>query len=311
MRVAVAVWLALAACGTPLVSAHAGGLREWTRPGPLSVWDLAALAALLGTAALYVRGALRLRQRAGRQRRREYVAFAGGWSALVLAVLPPIDAFAVQLFSVHMLQHELMMLAGAPLLIAARPLSTCLWGLPAAWRAAAAGALRTEPFGGGWRVLTAPVIAWAIHGLVIWVWHAPALYDAAVRSEAVHALQHAMFVSSATLFWWGLLAGRYGRAGYGAAVFYVFTTAVHTGLLGAMVTFSPSPLYSVYLHPANQLGVDPLIDQQRAGLLMWIAAGALLTLFGIGLFAAWLGEAERRQNLADRHQATMRLRRQQ
>jgi cytochrome c oxidase assembly factor CtaG len=96
------------------------------------------------------------------------------------------------------------------------------------------------------------------------------------------------------LFWWGLVVGRYGRAGYGAAVFYVFTTVVHTGLLGAMLTFAGVPLYEVYQAPAARRGIDPLADQQLAGLLMWIPAGAVLTVTGIALFAAWLGEAERR-----------------
>jgi cytochrome c oxidase assembly factor CtaG len=104
-------------------------------------------------------------------------------------------------------------------------------------------------------------------------------------------LQHAMFISTSVLFWWGLVYGRYGRAGYGAAVFYVFTTAIHTGILGAMLTFAPSPLYGVYASPGHQ---DPLGDQQLAGLVMWIPAGLLLTVMGVGLFAAWLGEAERR-----------------
>src|SRR4051812_23671498 len=74
--------------------------------------------------------------------------------------------------------------------------------------------------GAAWRLATAPVAAWSLHGLAIWVWHMPALYDAAVNSEGIHAVQHAMFVGSAALFWWGLLYGRYGRAGYGAAVFF-------------------------------------------------------------------------------------------
>src|SRR6185503_10622658 len=145
-----------------------------------------------------------------------------------------------------------------------------------------------------WRVLTAPIAAWALHGAAIWIWHAPALYEWAVRNESVHALQHLMFVGTSALFWWGLLYGRYGRAGYGAAVFYVFLTVVHTGILGAMVTFAPTPLYPIYAAPAAAHGIDALVDQQRAGLLMWIPAGFVMTLLGLALFAAWLGESERR-----------------
>jgi putative membrane protein len=69
---------------------------------------------------------------------------------------------------------------------------------------------------------------------------------------------------------------------------------VHTGLLGAMVTFAGTPLYDVYLAPAAARGIDPLGDQQVAGLLMWVPAGFVFTALGIALFAAWIGEAERR-----------------
>jgi putative membrane protein len=125
----------------------------------------------------------------------------------------------------------------------------------------------------------------------------PALYEAAVRSDRVHLLQHVSFVGTASLFWWGLLRGRYGRLGYGAAVFYVFATGVHSGGLGALLTFLQRPIYSIYVSRTHAHGVDPLADQQLAGLLMWIPAGVMFLLFGLALFAAWLAEAERRQEL--------------
>jgi putative membrane protein len=138
--------------------------------------------------------------------------------------------------------------------------------------------------------LTAPLVAWALQGIVVWVWHVPALYERAVIDEAVHALQHAMFCVTSALFWWGLVYGRYGRAGYGASVFFVFTTVVHTGLLGAVFTLAPVPLYPLYAARAP----DPVADQQLAGLVMWVPAGLVLTLVGVALFAAWIGEADRR-----------------
>jgi putative membrane protein len=281
-------WLLLGAS----LAAHEGEHHGWNAPGALSAWDLAVVAFLLLFGAVYAIGATRTPARTAVR-----AAFACGWTVLLISVLPPLDDLAIQLFSAHMVQHELMMLVGAPLVIAGRPLATCLWGLPARWRAAAGGVLQTSAAGGTWRLLTAPATAWALHGTAVWVWHIPALYDAAVGNESVHALQHAMFVGTSAMFWWGLLYGRYGRAGYGAAVFYVFTTVVHTGLLGAMVTFARDPLYPAYLGPAAARGVNPLEDQQVAGLVMWIPAGVILTLLGVGLFAAWIGEAERRERV--------------
>ena len=141
-----------------------------------------------------------------------------------------------------------------------------------------------------WQRATSPLGAWAAHGLAIWLWHVPALYELAVRVEGVHALEHAMFAGTAGLFWSGVVHGRYGRIGYGAAVFYVFTTLVHTGLLGAVFTLAPSPLYPLYAARTP----DPLGDQQIAGLVMWVPAGFVLTATGLALFAAWLGESGRR-----------------
>jgi putative membrane protein len=267
----------------------------------MSPWDVAALGLLLITGTLYFAGSLRLARRGGVHRSFERVAFAGGWLALVATVLPPLDTLSVQLFSIHMVQHELMMLVGAPLMIAGRPLPILLGGLPVRARQAAASLLQAAPAAATWRLLTAPVAAWALHGLAIWIWHLPALYQLAVREEGVHALQHAMFVGTAALFWWGVLYGRYGRAGYGAAVFYVFTTVVHTGVLGAAVTFASMPFYPDYTATSMAHGVDPLQDQQIAGLIMWVPGGFIMTLLGIGLFAAWLGEAQRRERRVSTH----------
>lgn len=103
-----------------------------------------------------------------------------------------------------------------------------------------------------------------VHAVVLWGWHAPALFEAAMRNEPLHAVQHLMFFGRAALFWWSLLAGRYGRAGYGMAA-----------------------------------GADPLSDQTLAGLIMWVPAGAILFVFGLALLAAWVAEAERRARRAE------------
>jgi cytochrome c oxidase assembly factor CtaG len=193
-----------------------------------------------------------------------------------------------------MVQHELLMRIGVPLLIVGRPLVPWLWALPDGIRAHAGSGLPQRSVSELWRWLTTPAIAWALHGVTIWVWHLPALYEAAVRSEAVHALQHAMFVGTAVIFWWGVMYGRYGRLAYGAAALFLFTTMVHTGVLGAMFALSTAPFYGVYRDRAAALGIDAAADQQLAGLYMWIPAGVVLTVCGLAMVVAWLAEAERR-----------------
>jgi putative membrane protein len=110
-------------------------------------------------------------------------------------------------------------------------------------------------------------------------------------------VQHVSFLVTAAVFWWGMIYGRYGRIGYGAGVLYVFLTAIHSSILGALVTIAPSLWYPRYAHTGAAWHVDPLEDQQLAGLLMWIPSGVILIVLGLALFAAWLGESERRARL--------------
>jgi putative membrane protein len=162
-----------------------------------------------------------------------------------------------------------------------------------------ADVIRRPAVRAAWHGLSAPLVAVALHGLVLWAWHAPALFEAALRSENVHAVQHFTFFATAALMWWTLVQGRYGRLGYGMAAVYVWVTAVHSGLLGALVTVAPSPLYPTHAHRTALMGRAALEDQQLAGLIMWIPAGALLTAFGLALFAVWMGEARRRVAYAE------------
>jgi putative membrane protein len=116
----------------------------------------------------------------------------------------------------------------------------------------------------------------------------------------VHAVQHAGFFFTAALFFWSLLHGRYGRVGYGASACFVFLTAAHTGLLGALLTVAGSLWYPIQQERGLPYGICALEDQQLAGLIMWVPAGAILVIIGLALFAAWLGESERRARLAER-----------
>jgi putative membrane protein len=263
-------------------------------PGALSAWDVAVVTLLLILGALYAAGFIRQWRHGVRLRRLEPAAFALGWSALLASVLPPIDALAIERFSIHMVQHELMMLVGAPLITLGRPLPVWFAALSDSSRRLATRALQGRVVAGGWRLATMPVLACALHGAAIWIWHMPPLFNLAVGSEAVHALQHATFVGTSVVLWWGLLYGRYGRAGYGAAVFYLFVTAVHTGVLGALLTFAGAPLYDVYGAGGASHRGDALGDQQIAGLVMWVPAGLVLTLAGLAFFAAWMSAAQRR-----------------
>jgi cytochrome c oxidase assembly factor CtaG len=209
---------------------------------------------------------------------------------LAAALISPLHQLGGVLFAAHMAQHELLMVVSAPLLVLGRPIIPFLWALPLSWRRMA-GAWSTIPaIGATWRLLTLPSFAWMIHAVAIWAWHAPSLYQATLGSEAVHTLQHVSFLGTALLFWWALLRGREGRLGRPAAVIYLFTTAVHTSLLGALLTFSNRLWYPLYHQTTIPWGLAPLEDQQLAGLIMWVPAGLSYLIAALALAATWLRE---------------------
>ncbi len=280
------VWDALArrhaACCIVLAAVASNACAHEVRDSADAALRWLTIVALLVSAALYVTGMRALRRRRHTVPMHRTAAFCAGWSALAIALLSPLDRWGEQLFSAHMLQHELLMLIGAPLLVLGKPLAAFAAAAPRTWRAVAAWP-RT------WRLLTAPLAAWALHAVVIWLWHAPRLFDASVTHPWVHAAQHASFLFSALIFWYALLIAQQ----LGMTIVYLLTTAIHTAVLGALLTFAPAPLYGAYAHTTAVWGLTPLEDQQLGGLIMWVPAGFVFLLAGLMLFSRWLDAAAR------------------
>lgn len=224
---------------------------------------------------------------------REFAAFCAGWLALFVALVSPIHELGSLLFWVHMTQHELLMVIAAPLLVLSRPVLWWLWALPQSWREKLGSVMRRRHVAATWVAITAPVFVWLLHGGTLWLWHIPVLYDASVESEGIHALQHITFLATALLFWWTLIHGRHGRLTYGAGVIYCFTTAVHTSVLGALMTFAPRIWYAIYEGRTSAFHLTPIEDQQIGGLIMWVPAGVVFTVLGLWLLAAWIRESDR------------------
>lgn len=221
-------------------------------------------------------------------------AFAGGWLALFVALVSPLDALGSSLFAAHMTQHELLMVVAAPLIVLGRPMAPLLVALPAALRGEFSRARRSVFGRSARRLLFSPLAAWMLHAAVLWIWHVPVLFEATLESGLVHTLQHMSFLLSALIFCEALIHGDEGRMGYGAAVIYLFTTAVHTSVLGALLTFSATVWYPVYETTARAWGLSPLEDQQVGGLVMWVPAGIVYTIGGVLMLGLWMREAERR-----------------
>jgi putative membrane protein len=258
--------------------------------GALS-FDPGVVIGLVLTVSLYAGGVSRLWRSAGGRRGirvREAAAFGAGWLALVAALVSPLHHLGGVLFMAHMVQHELLMVVAAPLLILGRPLVAFLWAVPVSWRHRLGDWSAGTSVRATWDAVSRPAGAWTLHALAIWVWHVPRLYQATLASELIHGLQHLSFLGTALLFWWALLQRHDGRVGRPAAVVYLFTTAVHTTLLGALLTFSSRVWYPIYAAHTASWGLTPLEDQQLAGVIMWVPAGLAYLAAALVVAASWL-----------------------
>ncbi len=268
--------------------------HEGERLAPHDLWsawsfDPGIVIPLALSAILYLRGARISRGIATTQQ----AFFWIGWTVLALSLVSPLHPLGEVLFSAHMAQHEILMLVAAPLLVLSRPLVAFLWGMPFSWRRDLGAWSKTRSVQKTWAALTAPIVAWWIHAVALWAWHAPSLFQATIGNAWVHAAQHASFLGSALLFWWALFYAN-GEKSYGTGVFYVFTTAIHTGILGALLTFARAVWYPEYAGTAPVWGLTPIEDQQIGGLIMWVPAGVIYMIAGLILFAAWIRYSGRR-----------------
>src|SRR3569833_349958 len=253
---------------------------SWT----LDPWIIVPLST---TGMVYLLGAARLlaRSHIGRQALASHFAlFATGWLTLAGALISPLHSLGERLFTVHMVEHEIIMASSAPLIVLARPSGTMMWALPRGPRLVLRAALNAPTVRTGWRWLSAPRVATLLHGIAIWAWHAPPLFDAAVTNVVLHRLQHLSFFVTAVLVWWAIFYCR----DRGVAAWDVFITMLHTSVLGALISLSPHVLYHIQTEHAQNWGFLPLEDQQLAGIVMWVPAGTIYAGIAIWLVAQWI-----------------------
>jgi cytochrome c oxidase assembly factor CtaG len=277
--------LLLASVGSPVL-AHGGHDHGvgWT----LDPWLIVPLGLTL---LVYLVGWVRLSSRSSAAVRP--VPFLAGWTVLTLSLASPLHEAGEQSFTMHMIEHELIMLVATLLLAASSSGGVLAWGLPRPLRLALGGAWKS-PLQLMWRRLTEPVTATAIQGAVMWAWHAPILFDRALEHSSWHMTQHACFFVSSLLFWWSMIHPRVrGGGGYGVSAACLFVTSLIGGALGALMSFSSSPWYVDYAAMGmTGIGLDPVDDQRLAGLIMWIPGGLVHGAAALVFFYRWLKAAE-------------------
>jgi cytochrome c oxidase assembly factor CtaG len=268
--------------------AHAHPLLGATTPREaVALWTPDPIAAGALAVALLAHAAVR-RQRRGPRRRN--VAFHVAIACLALALVSPLDTFADALFSAHMVQHLVLVLVVAPLLVLAAPATAFLAIAPSPVRRRLAEVWRRVRLRAS-RPAFASAVA-IVHMVVVFAWHAPPLYEAALASRIVHALEHATFLVTAVAFW-GCVARLAGAGQGGVALLLLFATATACGVLGALIALSPTPWYRAYAAGTPAFWVSPLEDQQLAGLLMWVPGNAAYAVAGLAAFRQWVLSAAR------------------
>jgi putative membrane protein len=220
--------------------------------------------------------------------------FAGALVALGVALLSPLDALSGALASAHMVQHMLLVLVAAPLLALSAPSSTLLRGSPfAVRRAIGRWRRRLRLSHRNLRAVGHPAAAWLLHVGVLWFWHAAVPYDAALDSAPLHILEHASFLVTAVLFWQAVIGTRRPqRVPNGLGALLVFAMAMQSVFLSLLLTFARTPWYSGYAETTTAWGLEPLADQQLAGVIMWVPAGAVYLLTALTLLVAWVRATE-------------------
>lgn len=297
---ALVVLLALLAAGP--AHAHAGHMH-WLEGGTTWTWDPQVTVPVALSGGLYLAGTLRLWHRAGWGRGVrvwQAVSFALGWLLLVMALVAPLHWLGERLFFAHMIEHEILMAVAAPLLVVGNPVAM-LWAMPPGLRRSIGGIGRVTVVARLWATLTQPLVATLLHGTAVWVWHAPVLYEAALSNSWIHWLQHLSFFVTALLFWRALLQGPERERGYGAAVFYLFFTSLHTGFLGILLSLMRHTIYPAQTSGAAEWGLTPLEDQQLAGLFMWIPAGLVYAGAALILAGLWIVRSGSSRSRGGRH----------
>ena len=225
---------------------------------------------------------------------RSALYFFAGVFVLLLALISPLDMLGdLYLLSAHMLQHLLLVLVVPPLLLLGIPESLAQEALH--WPLLA----RLE------RLFMRPLVAWFIGVGTLTLWHAPALYEAALEYEPIHILEHLAFIASSVIFWLPVLTPlKARRLSPLATAWYLMPAASATTLLGLAIAYAPHVLYPFYLRTTDprgilfllrdQWGINAKSDQETAGLMMWVP-GSFVYLGAIMIpIARWFNFSDQR-----------------
>lgn len=230
------------------------------------------------------------------------IAFFAGLAAIAFALQSGIEQYDTALFSIHMVQHVLLILVAAPLIALAAPLTLLLRASrPTVRRRRILPVLHS----GVVRALSHPIVAWLVLAGVMWGAHFSPLFDLSLENPWVHDLEHALFLTAALLFWWPAVARDPApwRMPHPARAMYVFLQMPQNTFLSVVILFAAAPLYPHYATLDRPWGPSALVDQQMAGGIMWLAGDLLFIGAIVAIVAGWMRFEEREAARADRRAA--------
>jgi len=290
------------------VAAHGASVAGPTFPDALLRWtfDPIPLAGIIGTAVAYLWAVRRVNRAHPGNRQPAYRSwlFLGGVAALAIALLSPIEAYEGSLFSVHMVQHLLLELAAAPLLLAGAPITLALRVARPPIRRWLLAVLQSRVV----HVISFPVVAWLLFAAVNWGWHFSPLYDQALENPALHYFQHATFLGAALLFWWPVIGADPSpwRLPHPVRLLYVFLALPQNSFLGVALMSAPTVLYPHYVTNGRDWGPSPLDDQALGGGIMWVVGDLCFLVAMMVVVVLWMRHEDRRTERLDRRLAAER-----
>ncbi len=219
------------------------------------------------------------------------LSYTAGLLVIAIALMSPLDVLVQQLFFMHMIQHLLLIMVAPVLLLLPNPMPYLLWGLPGRARLAAGRALNSlihkeSAVGRVLRQLTGPAAVWFIMIAFIIGWHDPGMYNAALRSELVHDLEHLTMFLAGMLFWWTVTGAGprlHKNLSRPAKVAFVIAAIPPNMALGAALAFSQQPIYTYYSDMPRLWGISVLDDQRLSGIIMWIPGSMMYFLAALAL----------------------------
>ncbi len=257
------------------------------------VFEPFAVLALAAAGSAYAAGMIRVRRSGGTMPRGAAVAFFAGLAAVAAALLSPVDAYADVSFSVHMVQHLILTMLAPPLLALGSPITLALRTAPPRAARAVSAFLRS----GAGTLLARPVVGWLLFVGVSYAVHLSPLFDAALRSNGVHAFEHALWLSVALVYWWPMV----GRdpsphpVSYPVRLLSLFLAMPAMAFLAVAIYSASAPLYASYASLPAPWGPAALSSQRDAAVTMWLVGSLGFVLAMLIEAAAWKRDEDARQ----------------